>query len=184
LRRLSKGQLQRVGLAQASVHRPDLFILDEPMSGLDPLRRAQVKAWIRAMRREGRTVLLASHVLADVEALADRVGILLEGRIVRETTAEELLEGEEQGTEVEFTMPAGPRELLAEIPANLEERAGIWAASFTAGSEMAVHALIARVLSHGGAIRSVLRNRRSLETLYVDSMRDHAAPAARKEARR
>jgi ABC-2 type transport system ATP-binding protein len=171
LRRLSKGQLQRVGLAQAAVHEPDLLILDEPMSGLDPLRRAEVKAWIREMRQAGRTVLLASHVLADVEALADHVAILVGGRIVREGSAELLLHGADAGVEIEFTLPGNPRPLLEGIPHALEERTGVWAASLDTGADVPVHALLTRVLGHGGTVRSVTRRRRSLESVYLDSVR-------------
>ena len=152
LRRLSKGQLQRVGIAQAAVHDPELLILDEPMSGLDPVGRADVKEWIRELREEGRTVLLASHVLADVEALADRVGLLHEGRLEFEGTAEELLSGTEQEIEVEFSFPGSPEILMDGITASLEERSGLWAATLASGHEIHLAALLSRILSRGGSV--------------------------------
>jgi len=75
----SKGMLQRVGLAQAIIHNPDLVILDEPMSGLDPVGRAQVKEIIRSLKKEGKTVLFSSHILSDIEDLSDRILIIENG---------------------------------------------------------------------------------------------------------
>ncbi len=170
LRRLSKGQLQRVGIAQAGLHDPPLLILDEPMSGLDPLRRAHVKDWIRGLRAEGRTVLLASHVLADVEALADRVGVLIDGRIVAEGTAESLLEGSEDEVQVEFVYEGDPQPLLSGLDASIEERSGLWAARLATGQEIQVSALVSRLLAHGGVLRSVERHRHNLESYYLASL--------------
>jgi ABC-2 type transport system ATP-binding protein len=83
LRQFSKGMMQRVGLAQAVVHEPDLIVLDEPMSGLDPIGRRDVREMILALRDEGRTILFSSHILSDAEQLCSRVGILARGRLVR-----------------------------------------------------------------------------------------------------
>ena len=82
LRKFSKGMLQRVGIAQALVNDPDLVIFDEPMSGLDPLGRRDVRALILKLRDRGRTVFFSSHVLSDAEALCSRVAILAKGRLV------------------------------------------------------------------------------------------------------
>jgi ABC-2 type transport system ATP-binding protein len=90
LRQYSKGMVQRVGLAQAIVNDPALVILDEPMSGLDPIGRRDVREMILALRDEGRTVLFSSHILSDAEQLCSRVGILAKGRLVAEGTIGEL----------------------------------------------------------------------------------------------
>jgi ABC-2 type transport system ATP-binding protein len=90
LRQYSKGMVQRVGLAQAIVNDPALVILDEPMSGLDPIGRRDVREMILALRDEGRTVLFSSHILSDAEQLCSRVGILAKGRLVAEGTVGEL----------------------------------------------------------------------------------------------
>src|SRR5215204_1378200 len=82
LRKFSKGMLQRVGIAQALVNEPELVILDEPMSGLDPLGRRDIRELILQLRDEGRTILFSSHVLSDAEALCNRVAILAKGRLI------------------------------------------------------------------------------------------------------
>ncbi len=81
LRKFSKGMTQRVGLAQALINEPTLLVLDEPMSGLDPIGRAEVKALLREQRARGVTVLMSSHVLAETESICNRVGILKEGAL-------------------------------------------------------------------------------------------------------
>ncbi len=81
LHKYSKGMLQRIGLAQALLNEPELLILDEPMSGLDPLGRREVRSLLGELKRNGTTILLSSHIVPDVEALADSVAILREGRL-------------------------------------------------------------------------------------------------------
>jgi ABC-2 type transport system ATP-binding protein len=81
LRKFSKGMLQRVGIAQAIVHDPKLVILDEPMSGLDPMGRLEVRDLIQSLKDEGKTVFFSTHILADAETLCDRVAVLNEGEL-------------------------------------------------------------------------------------------------------
>lgn len=101
LRKFSKGMLQRAGLAQAILHDPELLILDEPMSGLDPIGRRQVRDLILELRAEGKTVLFSSHVLADVEALCERVGILVRGELRQAGRVRDLLQHAHRGFEIE-----------------------------------------------------------------------------------
>ncbi len=81
LRKFSKGMLQRVGLAQAILHDPKLIILDEPMSGLDPMGRREVRDLIQALHEEGKTILFSTHILSDAEALCDRVAVIGKGEL-------------------------------------------------------------------------------------------------------
>lgn len=91
LRGYSKGMVQRLGLAQTLVHDPDLYILDEPMSGLDPLGRSLVKEIILDLKRKGKTVFFSTHVTADVERVCDRVGVIVNGVFQEERVVSELL---------------------------------------------------------------------------------------------
>ncbi len=100
LRRYSKGMLQRVGLAQALINDPELVILDEPLTGLDPLGRKDLRKIIVNLRDEGKTVVLSSHILSDVEMLADRVAIVVKGKMVRTGPLHELLNARIVSTEV------------------------------------------------------------------------------------
>jgi ABC-2 type transport system ATP-binding protein len=82
VRTYSKGMTQRIGLAMAMIHDPDIYILDEPMSGLDPLGRRLVADLILSIKQSGKTVFFSSHILSDIERLCDRVGILHQGRLL------------------------------------------------------------------------------------------------------
>ncbi len=81
IRSYSKGMVQRLGLAQALLHDPDLYILDEPMSGLDPIGRALVKDIIGELKQRGKTVFFSTHITSDVEAVCDRLGVIVDGRL-------------------------------------------------------------------------------------------------------
>ncbi|MFA4964181.1 MAG: ABC transporter ATP-binding protein [Thermoleophilia bacterium] len=91
LRKYSKGMLQRIGIAQALVNDPDLVVLDEPMTGLDPIGRLEVKRIIERLHRRGKTVLFNSHILGDVHELCTRIAIMREGRVVWQGGVEEAL---------------------------------------------------------------------------------------------
>jgi ABC-2 type transport system ATP-binding protein len=100
LRKFSKGMLQRVGIAQALINDPELVVLDEPMSGLDPLGRREVRALILRLRDRGCTVFFSSHVLSDAEALCSRVAILAKGRLLAAGRLSEILAFETRGWEL------------------------------------------------------------------------------------
>lgn len=100
LRKFSKGMLQRVGIAQALINDPELVILDEPMSGLDPLGRRDVRALILRLRDRGATVFFSSHVLSDAEALCSRVAIMARGRLVADGRLSDMLAFQLRGWEV------------------------------------------------------------------------------------
>ena len=104
LRKYSKGMLQRVGLAQAILHDPQVVVLDEPMSGLDPLGRREVRDIILELKREGRTVLFSTHILSDAEMLCDRVGVIVGGRLRGVGTPGEIIGMKAEGMEILFEM--------------------------------------------------------------------------------
>ncbi|TET45784.1 ABC transporter ATP-binding protein [candidate division TA06 bacterium] len=96
----SRGMLQRIGLAQALINDPELVILDEPLAGLDPIGRRDVRDIILKMKKEGKTVFFSSHILPDVEMICDRVGILINGRLMSVGRLDELLKEEVESIEI------------------------------------------------------------------------------------
>jgi ABC-2 type transport system ATP-binding protein len=100
LRKFSKGMIQRVGLAQALINDPELIFLDEPMSGLDPLGRRDVRALILRLREEGRTVFFSSHILADAETLCSRIAIVVKGKMTALGSLAELVTATLKGWEI------------------------------------------------------------------------------------
>ncbi len=117
LRKFSKGMLQRVGLAQAILHDPKLVFLDEPMSGLDPMGRREVRDLIQQLRSEGKTVFFSTHILSDAEALCDRVGIIHQGELRGVGAVAELTSQTKGKVEIIFcaqTVPASLKSLGAE----------------------------------------------------------------------
>ena len=107
LRKFSKGMLQRVGIAQAILHEPQVVFLDEPMSGLDPVGRREVRDIILGLKRQGRTIFFSTHILSDAEVLCDRVGVLVGGKLQGEGAPEELVSMEVLGMEILFELRAG-----------------------------------------------------------------------------
>ncbi len=110
LRKFSKGMVQRIGIAQALINNPDLVILDEPMSGLDPLGRREARDLILSLREEGKSVLFSTHILSDAESICDRVAILDRGRLQGCGDLREILRLETASTEIVVENPS--REVL------------------------------------------------------------------------
>ncbi len=100
LRKFSKGMLQRIGLAQSLLNDPDLVLLDEPLGGLDPLGRKEIRDVIVRLREEGKTVFLSSHILQDIEMICDRVAIIVEGQIINQGKLDDLVSQEILFTEI------------------------------------------------------------------------------------
>jgi ABC-2 type transport system ATP-binding protein len=111
LRKYSKGMMQRVGLAQAILHDPKVVFLDEPMSGLDPMGRREVREMIQQMRNEGKTVFFSTHILSDAEALCDRVGIIYQGELRGVGAVADLMSQAQRKVEIIFCAPNAPAEL-------------------------------------------------------------------------
>jgi ABC-2 type transport system ATP-binding protein len=166
VRRLSKGMTQRSALAAALVADPELLILDEPMSGLDPIGRKEVRDIILGERREGRTVFFSTHILADAESLCDRVTILREGRAVVSGPLRDLVRGDVLHTDL--TLAQASDELEANLRAAGHEahrRAGLLVVEIQ-GQERVNDALLAAI--QGGAqVVEVSPRRETLEDLFV-----------------
>jgi ABC-2 type transport system ATP-binding protein len=166
LRKFSKGMLQRVGIAQALINDPELVIFDEPMSGLDPLGRKEVRDLVLHLRDEGRTILFSSHILADAEMLCDRVAILSSGRVVEQGTLDELLGHEIRG--VELVVEGIGEALQAELAAQAQRAVAQGARhQFDFDSEDAAEKALDRVRAAGGRIRSLTPRRKSLEDVFL-----------------
>jgi len=100
LRKYSKGMLQRIGLAQALLNDPELVLMDEPLGGLDPLGRKEIRDIIVRLREEGKTVFLSSHILQDIEMVCDRVAVIADGRVISQGSLHELISRKTFFTEV------------------------------------------------------------------------------------
>jgi len=109
LKKFSKGMLQRAGLAQALMNDPELVVLDEPMSGLDPIGRKEVRDLILELRDQGKTVFFSTHILSDVEAITDRVAIIARGQLQAHGTPAELVSRSLRGFDITVRLPAAPR---------------------------------------------------------------------------
>jgi ABC-2 type transport system ATP-binding protein len=183
LRKFSKGMTQRLGLCQALLNDPDLLVLDEPMSGLDPIGRADVKQILKDERDRGVTVLMSSHVLVETETLCDRVAILHRGRILEMGEMKNLLES--GVIEWEVTVDALPEPAAALLRAEghrVDPAGSRWAIRVT-DADMLQRTL--RALTKDGIfIRSVEPRRHSLEEHFVravradgDGARENGGPA-------
>ena len=115
IKALSRGNRQKVGVVQAFMHDPELLILDEPTSGLDPFLQQEFAAMVREVRAEGRTVFMSSHVMSEVQQVADRVGIIREGRLVATEDIEDLRSRAMRRFEIRFDEPVAP-EVFERIP--------------------------------------------------------------------
>jgi ABC-2 type transport system ATP-binding protein len=171
LRKFSKGMLQRVGLAQALVNDPQLVLLDEPMSGLDPIGRRQVRDLIAGLRAAGVTVFFSSHIIADIEVLCDRVAILQRGRLAHVGRLDELRRRVDAAGHLEITVVGASLSALAESVAGKIEGARVTATPVGARievlSEQDVDAALAAARGCGARLVSVQPVRQSLEDLFV-----------------
>jgi len=166
LRKYSKGMLQRIGIAQALINDPDFIILDEPMSGLDPIGRREIKDLILEEKAKGKTILLSSHMLSDVEALCDRVALIMSGRVVRTGTIGELLN--EIHTDYVLFLEGSRenvREHVKDLSVELEERAGYLVLKFDEDIKARVFEAIMKTSVE---IVSLHPMRKSLEGLFVE----------------
>lgn len=170
LRKFSKGMLQRVGLAQSLINDPEIVFMDEPMSGLDPIGRRQVRELIAELREEGKTVFMSSHILTDIEALCDNVAILRKGRLVEEGNLAELLRSTAQDSGFEVSVGGIESSVFKEaikgkIASEINVKPGGF--SLNVANEQDVEAVLASLNKLGGRLIGVNPVRQSLEELFV-----------------
>ena len=166
VRTMSKGMLQRVGLAAALVHEPELLILDEPMSGLDPVGRKEVRDLIVEEKKGGRTVFFSSHILSDVELLCDRLCILRRGEIVVSGSMGDLLGA--SGHRFEVTLRAANEGLVGELSAmKLAPRPMGHGTAFEVEGDEQLRAVLEKALAAGAAVEAVIPKRETLEDVFV-----------------
>jgi ABC-2 type transport system ATP-binding protein len=166
VRALSKGMGQRVGLAAALVHDPDLLILDEPMSGLDPVGRKDVRDLILEERARKKTVFFSTHILNDVETLCDRVCILRKGEVVVAGKLSELLKNESARTEIALGNVGEDAKKAIEA-AGLQGRTMGDAFVIEAEGQEAMRKVLDVAHDTGALVRSVTPKRETLEELFV-----------------
>ncbi|WHZ15936.1 MAG: Efflux ABC transporter, ATP-binding protein [Nitrospira sp.] len=166
LRKFSKGMLQRIGLAQALIHDPELVILDEPMTGLDPVGRKQVRDLILSLRDRGKTIFFSTHILHDVEMICDRVGIVMKGRLLASGRVDELVR-QDHTQSVEIVC----RQIKAEGNAFIHSLA---TRVLQQGQQClivlpnpdAVDVVVGEIRRQGGRLLSVTPHKASLEDLF------------------
>jgi ABC-2 type transport system ATP-binding protein len=166
LKKFSKGMMQRAGLAQALMNEPDLVVLDEPMSGLDPIGRKEVRDLILELRDHGKTVFFSSHILADVEQISDRVAIVARGRLEALGTPHELLRQHVLGIDVTMHVPDGVDHAALTAGAQHVRAAG-GDVSFTLPADADLDALLARGRDVGAKIVSIAPRHETLEDLFM-----------------
>lgn len=164
--RFSKGMMQRLGVCQALLHEPELLILDEPFSGLDPIGRKHIRDILVEQRALGKTLVLTSHVLADVEMLCERVAIVQRGTVVAYGALHDLLKRDVRSVELELNgVSADLRQKLegrAKVVRDLDQRLGI-----VIQGDAGLPEILKLAMDHGAQVLSVVPHRETLEDLFV-----------------
>lgn len=165
LRQYSKGMLQRIGMAQALINDPELVLLDEPMSGLDPLGRYQMREIILSLKQQGKTIFFNSHILDDVEKICDRVAILARGEIIAEGTIKEMI-----GTAETYQVKGqgGNVEVLKQWLKNLEFEDETWAGILQGNTQD----FLASLQLMEAKLISLSLSSASLEEFFVQQLRE------------
>ena len=175
LRTFSKGMLQRVGLAQALINEPEIVFLDEPMSGLDPIGRREIRELIADLRHRGTTVFMSTHILSDIESLCDEVAILRGGRLAEIGSLDKLLEatGEKRGYEITLGgVSAGVLKSALGDLAGSEVIDAPKGAMVVVSNENEIDKVLAAARKAGGKLIAVQPVKQSLEELFVERASD------------
>jgi ABC-2 type transport system ATP-binding protein len=166
LRKFSKGMLQRVGLAQSLINDPEIVFLDEPMSGLDPIGRREVRELIAGLRDSGTTVFMSTHILSDVETLCDEVAILRNGKLAATGRLDDLLANESERCVFEINVIGVSADAI-DIPGVVVSSKGS-GLSIEVSDEDDVERVLKTVRLAGGSLVSVQPVKQSLEELFVE----------------
>ena len=175
LKKFSKGMLQRAGLAQALMNDPELVVLDEPMSGLDPIGRKEVRELILSLRDQGKTVFFSTHILSDVEAITDRVAIVARGSLQAHGTPSELVKQTILGTDVMLRIPADADITSLTDGADRVRRKDD-ELSLTLPTEADVDAWVTRAHAASGKIISIAPRHETLEDLFLRRVAEAPEP--------
>ncbi|MBK9526996.1 MAG: ABC transporter ATP-binding protein [Acidobacteria bacterium] len=170
LRKYSKGMLQRVGLAQSLINDPEIVFLDEPMSGLDPVGRREIRELIAGLRAKGKTVFMSTHILSDIEALCDEVAILRRGKLAASGRLDDLLMSDEASRALEVNIHGVAAESIREqiefiAGASIEPRPN--GAVIQILDESDIDAVLTITRESGGRLASIHPVKQSLEELFV-----------------
>jgi ABC-2 type transport system ATP-binding protein len=167
LRKFSKGMLQRVGLAQSLVNDPEIVFLDEPMSGLDPVGRREVRDLIASLRDEGKTVFMCSHILSDIEVLCDRVAILKRGRLAQVGSLDELRQRPDDPHQMEVMATGADAAMLKQYLPNGAITPTPSGLRIEISAENQIESVLAALRKTGGKVVSVQPIKQSLEELFL-----------------
>jgi ABC-2 type transport system ATP-binding protein len=164
--KFSKGMMQRIGLAQALLHDPELLVLDEPMSGLDPIGRKEVRDLLLEQRERGKTLLFTSHILSDVELLCDRVVIMQQGEITSEGQVHDLLESVGLRVEIRLSSASQPlKDSLASRGTIVDDGAGHL--TLRVDGQKAVDEILRISSAAGARLDAMIPERQTLENLFL-----------------
>lgn len=170
LRKFSKGMLQRVGLAQCLINEPEIVFLDEPMSGLDPIGRREIRELISDLREKGTTVFMSTHILSDIEALCDNVAILRNGKLAATGNLNELLTSSGEKQSFEITVKGVSAESLKNSMTKVADATFSSkpnGANINVSDEKHIETVLQAARNAGGSLVSVQPVRQSLEELFV-----------------
>jgi ABC-2 type transport system ATP-binding protein len=164
--KFSKGMMQRIALAQALLHDPELLILDEPMSGLDPIGRKEVRDVLLEQRARGKTLLFTSHILSDVELLCDRVVIMQRGKITSEGKVHDLLESTGRRVEIRLTRASKALKESLALRSSIIEQGDDYVTLRAEGQE-AVDEILRISNAAGARLDALVPERQTLESLFL-----------------